>query len=66
LTFSIVFQAFASMCVAIGLAPVTGQPMPMLSMGGTSLIFTGLSIGIVLSVSRGEADERAIADSPVT
>jgi cell division protein FtsW len=63
LTFSIVFQAFASMCVAIGLAPVTGQPMPMLSMGGTSLIFTGLSIGIVLSVSRGEADERAIADS---
>ena len=60
LTFSIVFQAFASICVAIGLAPVTGQPLPLLSMGGTSLIFTGLAIGIVLSVSREEADESKI------
>lgn len=60
LTFSIVFQAFASICVAIGLAPVTGQPLPLLSMGGTSLIFTGLAIGIVLSVSRDEADESKI------
>lgn len=60
LTFSIVFQAFASICVAIGLAPVTGQPLPLLSMGGTSLIFTGLAIGIVLSVSREEVDESKI------
>ena len=60
LTFSIVFQAFASICVAIGLAPVTGQPLPLLSMGGTSLIFTGLAIGIILSVSRDEADESKI------
>jgi cell division protein FtsW len=60
LTFSIVFQAFASICVAIGLAPVTGQPLPLLSMGGTSLIFTGIAIGIVLSVSRDEVDESKI------
>ena len=60
LTFSIVFQAFASICVAIGMAPVTGQPLPLLSMGGTSLIFTGLAIGIILSVSREEADESKI------
>jgi cell division protein FtsW len=60
LTFSIVFQAFASICVAVGLAPVTGQPLPLLSMGGTSLIFTGLAIGIVLSVSREDADESKI------
>ena len=60
LTFSIVFQAFASICVAIGLAPVTGQPLPLLSMGGTSLIFTGLAVGIILSVSREEADESKI------
>lgn len=60
LTFSIVFQAFASICVAVGLAPVTGQPLPLLSMGGTSLIFTGLAIGIILSVSRDEADESKI------
>ena len=61
LTFSIVFQAFASICVAVGLAPVTGQPLPLLSMGGTSLIFTGLAVGIILSVSRDEADESKIA-----
>ncbi len=60
LTFSIVFQAFASICVAVGLAPVTGQPLPLLSMGGTSLIFTGLAVGIILSVSRDEADESKI------
>lgn len=60
LTFSIVFQAFANICVSIGLVPVTGQPLPLLSMGGTSLIFTGLAIGIILSVSREEADESKI------
>jgi cell division protein FtsW len=60
LTFSIVFQAFASICVAVGLAPVTGQPLPLLSMGGTSLIFTGLAVGFILSVSRDEADESKI------
>jgi cell division protein FtsW len=38
--------------VAVGLIPVTGQPLPLLSMGGTSLLFTGMSIGIILSVSR--------------
>ncbi|QJD78612.1 FtsW/RodA/SpoVE family cell cycle protein [Spirosoma rhododendri] len=62
LTFSLVIQAFASMCVAIGLAPVTGQPLPLLSMGGTSLVFTGLAFGIVLSVSREQVDERAIVE----
>ncbi|GAB3564496.1 FtsW/RodA/SpoVE family cell cycle protein [Spirosoma luteolum] len=62
LTFSLVFQAFASICVAIGLAPVTGQPLPLLSMGGTSLVFTGLAFGIVLSVSREQVDERAITE----
>lgn len=60
LTFSLVGQAMINMGVAVGLIPVTGQPLPMLSMGGTSMIFTGLSIGLILSVSRGEADESAI------
>jgi len=36
------------------LVPVTGQPLPLVSMGGTSLLFTGISFGIILSVSRGE------------
>lgn len=52
LSFSLVFQAMINMAVAVGLLPVTGQPLPMVSMGGTSLWFTSLSIGIILSVSK--------------
>ena len=54
LCFSLVIQAMVNMGVAVGLGPVTGLPLPLLSMGGTSLIFTGISIGIILSVSRNE------------
>ena len=52
LAFSLVFQAMINMGVAVNLLPVTGQPLPLVSMGGTSLWFTSLSIGIILSVSR--------------
>lgn len=52
LSFSLVFQAMINMAVAVNLLPVTGQPLPLVSMGGTSLWFTSLSIGVVLSVSR--------------
>jgi cell division protein FtsW len=52
LSAGIVLQAFSNMAVAVGLFPVTGQPLPMVSMGGTSLWFTAISIGIILSVSR--------------
>ncbi|NLL28609.1 MAG: FtsW/RodA/SpoVE family cell cycle protein [Bacteroidales bacterium] len=52
LTFLIVFQALINMGVAVGLLPVTGQPLPLVSMGGTSIWFTCISIGIILSVSR--------------
>ena len=52
LSFSLVFQAMINMAVAVNLLPVTGQPLPMVSMGGTSMWFTSLSIGIILSVSR--------------
>ncbi|MES2388334.1 MAG: FtsW/RodA/SpoVE family cell cycle protein [Bacteroidota bacterium] len=58
LSFSLAVQALFNMGVAVGLVPVTGQPLPLLSMGGTSLIFTGMSFGIILSVSRGETDAR--------
>jgi cell division protein FtsW len=57
LCFSIVMQAMINMGVAVGLGPITGQPLPLLSMGGTSLLFTGISLGIVLSVSRGDITE---------
>ncbi|HRF81513.1 MAG TPA: FtsW/RodA/SpoVE family cell cycle protein, partial [Flavobacteriales bacterium] len=49
----LVMQAMINMAVAVNLVPVTGQPLPLVSMGGTSVWFTCLAIGIMLSVSRG-------------
>jgi cell division protein FtsW len=40
------------MSVSVGLFPVTGQPLPLVSKGGTSILFSGIAIGIILSVSR--------------
>lgn len=51
--FSLVFQAMINMAVAVNLVPVTGQTLPMVSMGGTSIWFTCLAVGIILSVSAG-------------
>ncbi len=52
LSLMLVLQAMINMAVAVNLVPVTGQPLPLVSMGGTSVWFTCLAIGIVLSVSR--------------
>jgi cell division protein FtsW len=52
LSFSLVIQAFINMGVAVNIFPVTGLPLPLVSMGGTSLMFTSLAFGIILSVSR--------------
>lgn len=60
LTFSLVIQAMINMGVSVGLGPITGQPLPLLSMGGTSLLFTGIALGIILSVSRGDSSENAL------
>ncbi len=60
LTFSIVIQAFINMLVAVGAGPVTGQPLPMISAGGTSLVFTAISIGLILSISRDKDMETKI------
>lgn len=64
LSFSLVFQAMINMAVAVNIFPVTGQPLPLISMGGTSLWFSSLAIGIILSVSRkieeNELDGKAI------
>ena len=48
----ITLQAIVNMGVAVDLFPVTGQPLPFISRGGTSIIFSSLYIGIILSVSR--------------
>ncbi len=47
----IVTQAFINMGVAVALLPVTGQPLPLISSGGTSLWMTFFAVGIILSVS---------------
>ncbi|MBX6379757.1 MAG: FtsW/RodA/SpoVE family cell cycle protein [Thermoflavifilum aggregans] len=52
LSFTLVIQAFANMGVAVNLLPVTGVTLPLVSMGGSSIWFTSLSIGIILSVAR--------------
>ncbi|MBK7666740.1 MAG: FtsW/RodA/SpoVE family cell cycle protein [Sphingobacteriaceae bacterium] len=57
LAFSLVFQALINMAVAVNLFPVTGQPLPLVSMGGTSIWFTCIAIGIILSVSRSSEDK---------
>lgn len=57
LSFSLVFQALVNMAVAVNLFPVTGQPLPLISMGGTSLWFTMISMAIILSISRSVEDK---------
>ncbi len=52
LSFTLVIQAIINMAVSVGLFPVTGVTLPLISMGGTSFLFTCLSIGIILSVAR--------------
>lgn len=52
LSFILVLQAMMNMGVTVGLFPVTGVPLPMVSMGGTSILMTGISLGIILSVSK--------------
>ena len=52
LSFTLVIQALSNMAVAVNLFPVTGVTLPLISMGGSSFIFTCVSIGIILSVAR--------------
>jgi cell division protein FtsW len=59
LTVGLVLQAMIHMAVAVNLLPVTGQPLPMISMGGTSMIFTCIALGMVLSVSRSLYEQEA-------
>ena len=63
LCLNIVIQAFANIGVSVHLLPVTGLTLPLVSMGGTSIMFTCISIGIILSVSRyvDEAKEQSMA-----
>ncbi len=67
LTLLIVVQAFVNMGVSVTLFPVTGQTLPLVSMGGSSMLFTSIELGIILSISRNpekqlteETDEQTV------
>jgi cell division protein FtsW len=64
LSFTLAIQAVANMAVTVNLFPVTGVTLPLVSMGGTSFIFTCLAIGIILSVARNveQLEGKAIAE----
>ena len=51
LALGLVFQALLNMMVATGVGPVTGQPLPLISNGGSSAVFTGVYFGIMLNIS---------------
>lgn len=56
LSFLIGMQALVNMGIAVGLGPVTGLQLPYISMGGTSLLFTGIALGMILSANIGDVD----------
>jgi cell division protein FtsW len=58
----IVTQALSNMAVATNVFPVTGQPLPFISYGGTSIFFTGVAFGIILSVSR-EVEQKELEEN---
>lgn len=60
----LVTQALFNMCVAVGLAPVTGQPLPLVSRGGTSTIINCVYIGVILSISRSAKKKEQILTQP--
>ena len=59
LALMITCQALVSMMVSVGIGPVTGQPLPMISRGGTSALITSIYFGIIMSVSREQTQRRA-------
>ncbi len=58
------FQAFINMAVSVGAVPVTGQPLPWVSMGGSSMLFTAASFGVILAVSANNQKNKALAEQP--
>lgn len=65
LTLMLVFQAMINIGVSSGVLPVTGQPLPWISLGGTSLLFTSVAFGCILSVSYQNQIDREVKEQPV-
>lgn len=59
---NIVLQTLVNMYVAIGFIPVTGQPLPFVSMGGSSLVCTGISLGVILNISRYSSQNETVSE----
>lgn len=66
LAIMLVIQALFNMMVAVGLAPVTGQPLPLISRGGTSTVINCLYLGVILSISRTAKKKTGAQDTPNT
>ena len=70
LSFTLVIQALANMAVSVNIVPVTGVTLPLVSMGGSSFLFTCMSIGIILSVARnveiteGKVEPESVLNEP--
>lgn len=60
--FAILVQAFVNLGVAVNILPVTGQTLPLISAGGSSIWMTCMAIGIILSVSRGKDEEEEVVE----
>lgn len=65
LTVVLVYQAMINMGVSSGVLPVTGQPLPWVSLGGTSLLFTAIAFGCILSVSHLNQVDQEQQEQPV-
>ncbi len=65
LSITLVIQATINMAVNVGLFPITGVTLPLISMGGTSFLFTCFAIGIILSVSRNIQQAEGLEEAPV-
>jgi cell division protein FtsW len=64
LTLILVFQAMVNIGVSAGVLPVTGQPLPWVSMGGTSMIFTSIAFGCIISVSYQNQKNKLVEQQP--
>lgn len=56
----IIIQAMTNMAVAVDIAPTTGQPLPLISKGGTSIIFISMAMGVIIGVSRQMEEKNAL------
>jgi cell division protein FtsW len=65
LTMILVYQAMINIGVSSGVLPVTGQPLPWVSYGGTAMLFTAISFGCILSVSYQNQVNKESVDQPV-